>query len=293
MKILVIDDQQSIRDLLNRYLTNRGHQVELADNGRRGWEIFDSAPDDFDVILTDVMMPEMDGLELLQKVRSQGYEVPVIIMTAHAALEISLKAIRLGAFDFLVKPIKWDLLQSAFSRIETLRATRAEIKEILPSYSSQVQFSIPSRTSFIESLVSFLLTHYAQLSDMYRLDKTRIRVCMIEALTNALVHGNLEISSAVKEKSWEEFNALLRQRESMSEYANREIKVRARFTSEKFEYQVADQGKGFDVSMLPDFRVPESLLLSGRGLLLIHAYMDKVTWNESGNCITMVKYLDT
>ena len=104
--ILVIDDEEIMRDILETLLVREGYQVRLAASGRAGLELARSVP--FDAVITDVMMPEMDGLQVLDALRTFDDELPVIMITAFASMETAVSAMRKGAFDYITKPFKND-----------------------------------------------------------------------------------------------------------------------------------------------------------------------------------------
>jgi two-component system nitrogen regulation response regulator NtrX len=101
-KILVIDDEKSIRITLKDILEHEGLEVDLASNGPEAIEIFRSA--DYDVILCDIKMPDMDGLEVLEKIQDISRDVPVIMISGHGTIDTAVEAIKKGAFDFIEKP---------------------------------------------------------------------------------------------------------------------------------------------------------------------------------------------
>ena len=104
--VLVIDDEEIMRDILETLLVREGYQVRLAPSGREGLELARSMP--FDAVITDVMMPEMDGLQVLDALRNFDDELPVIMITAFASMETAVSAMRKGAFDYITKPFKND-----------------------------------------------------------------------------------------------------------------------------------------------------------------------------------------
>lgn len=119
---------------------------------------------------------------------------------------------------------------------------------------------------------------------------TRVGIALEEALLNAVYHGNLEISSKLKENGDGPFHALARERRTTEPYASRWVRVTARVTRKKATFTVTDEGPGFDVSALPDPTDPANLERpSGRGLLLMRAYTDEVRYSATGNRVTMVK----
>lgn len=102
-KILVIDDEKSIRSALHEILEYEKYEVELAENGPEGLEKLTS--NDFDIVLCDIKMPEMDGIEVLEKIHEAGTDVQVIMISGHANVENAVEAIKKGAFDFIEKPL--------------------------------------------------------------------------------------------------------------------------------------------------------------------------------------------
>lgn len=102
-KILVIDDERSIRNTLKDILEFEKHQVVLAENGKIGLEAILSGA--FDLIFSDIKMPEMDGIELLTALKDQEVEAPIVMISGHGNIETAVECIKKGAFDFIEKPI--------------------------------------------------------------------------------------------------------------------------------------------------------------------------------------------
>jgi len=103
LKILVIDDEKSIRNTLKDILGFEGFQVELAENGRDGIDLVLTS--DFDIILCDIKMPELDGLEVLEQIRKIKPESTVVMISGHGSIDTAVEAIKKGAFDFIEKPL--------------------------------------------------------------------------------------------------------------------------------------------------------------------------------------------
>ncbi|MDD3488901.1 MAG: sigma-54 dependent transcriptional regulator, partial [Paludibacter sp.] len=102
-KILVIDDERSIRNTLKDILEFEKHQVVLAGDGKQGLEAAQS--ENFDIIFSDIKMPEMDGIELLTLLKEKEIEAPVVMISGHGNIETAVECIKKGAFDFIEKPI--------------------------------------------------------------------------------------------------------------------------------------------------------------------------------------------
>lgn len=101
-KILVIDDEKPIRDALHNILTAEQYQVDIVENGKKGLELLNE--NDYDVVLCDIKMPGMDGLEVMAKAAEISPEVPFILISGHGTIEIAVEAVRKGAYDFISKP---------------------------------------------------------------------------------------------------------------------------------------------------------------------------------------------
>lgn len=125
-KILVIDDQKSIRNTLKEILEYEGNEVILAETGPLGLESFES--DKFDIVLCDIKMPDMDGIEVLQKMMEKNPEVPVIMISGHGNVDTAVDAIKKGAYDFIEKPLDLNRLlvtiRNAVERKDLVTETR-------------------------------------------------------------------------------------------------------------------------------------------------------------------------
>ncbi len=288
MNILLIDDEPNLFKMLKRPLRQHGHTIIEAHDGKEGWKIFTEAANMFDVIITDIRMPVLDGLELLKRLREREYDIPVIVITGYEDIQASIEILRLGAFDFLLKPFEaQDLLDILTTLQEILDNKKRQIQE-LPFFTENIDIEIHSHTKFITTVGSFLQDRIKLFCQLYKLDERNISFCLHEALVNAIIHGNLEISSSLKNDSLEEYEQLWREREQMPEFANRKVRIRCEIQPEYLKFEIEDEGRGFDPNKVQQGD-PVTMLPYGRGLLIITAYMDEVSWNGAGNHITMIK----
>jgi two-component system nitrogen regulation response regulator NtrX len=135
-KILVIDDEKSIRNTLKDILETEEHEVVVAEDGPKGLELF--AEGKFEVVLCDIKMPEMDGIEVLGKILEQPDDIPVILISGHGDIEIAVDAIKKGAFDFLEKPLDLNRLlitiRHALERSDLITETRVLKRKIAKAH---------------------------------------------------------------------------------------------------------------------------------------------------------------
>ena len=154
-KILVIDDEEYIRDSVIGFLEDFGFEVINAENGRIGLEIFDAQHPD--LVLCDLRMPEMDGLEVLAGVREKNSKIPIIIVSGAGNIADTVEALRLGAWDYIIKPIQdmnvlYHAVNKALERAELIRAKHQYEKD-LETANSQLRMSLETLERARDQLV--------------------------------------------------------------------------------------------------------------------------------------------
>lgn len=135
-KILVIDDQKSIRNTLHEILEYEKHEVSLAATGPEGLELF--AAHKYDIVLCDIKMPGMDGMEVLQHLMEQSNDTPVIMISGHGNIDTAVEAIKKGAYDFIEKPLDLNRLlvtiRNAVERKDLVTETRVLRKKVAKTF---------------------------------------------------------------------------------------------------------------------------------------------------------------
>lgn len=135
-RILVIDDQEPIRTALKNILEYESHTVDTAKNGTEALEFFDN--EKYDVVLCDIKMPQMDGIEVLEAIMRINNEIPVIMVTGHGSVETAVETLKKGAYDFLEKPLDMNRLlvsvRNACERKVLLKETKTLRKKIAKNY---------------------------------------------------------------------------------------------------------------------------------------------------------------
>jgi putative nucleotidyltransferase with HDIG domain len=139
-KILVVDDEEAIREVVSTLLDSQGYQCTVCSNGRLAFDAF--RKDSFDLVLSDIVMPEMDGLKLLSALRGEDPDVPVIMVTAMHDISIALEAIRAGAYDYILKPFEKDQLHLSVRRALEHRRLVLENR----TYQSDLEHLVAERT---------------------------------------------------------------------------------------------------------------------------------------------------
>jgi DNA-binding NtrC family response regulator len=125
--ILLVDDEDGIRKVLGIALADMGYQVRTAENGVEALRIFkDERPP---IVLTDIKMPEMDGIELLRRLKKISPDTEVIMVTGHGDMDLAIKSVKYEATDFVTKPINAEVLEIALNRAQERIAMRRKINE--------------------------------------------------------------------------------------------------------------------------------------------------------------------
>jgi DNA-binding NtrC family response regulator len=124
IKILVVDDELSIRESLSGWLRQDGFEVENAADGLAALSMIKETH--YDIMLIDVKMPEMDGLTLLKQLKEMEPEIAVVMMTAHGAIQDAVDAMRLGAYDYLLKPFDLEELSLTIDKLVRLQTLAME-----------------------------------------------------------------------------------------------------------------------------------------------------------------------
>lgn len=289
--ILVVDDSATDRRIAGGLLERREDwDVEYAKDGRDALDrVASGAPD---LILTDLQMPEMNGLELVEAIDRDYPLIPVVLMTAQGSERIAVEALEHGAASYVSKrELSQDLLP-VIERVLVLAGERQTKRLLLERMKSlQATFVLSNEAALLSSAVAYLQGLIRDMGLLAENERLRVGVALEEALLNAAYHGNLEVQSELREQDCSLYYELARERTRIPPYANRSIYVDVDLSEERVRYVVRDEGPGFDPRMLPDPTDPANIdRPCGRGLLLMRTFMDDVEYNETGNEVTMVKY---
>ncbi len=290
--VLIVDDSVIDRHLAGAIVQKlEGWKATFAGNGVEALQLLKSGalPD---LVLTDMLMPEMDGLELVQSIRNQYPLLPVILMTAHGSEDIAIQALQRGAASYVPKKSLARDLAETMDQMLTLARTNTKRQQILESLSRhEIEFVLDNDVQLVPPLVSHLEDNIVKMKLCEPAGLILLGVALHEALTNAIFHGNLELSSAIKEEDEKKYYSMAMERRQQPPFRDRRVHVSTTLTRDTVTFVVRDEGPGFDPSILPDPTDPSNLeKVSGRGLLLIQTFMDHVEHNDKGNQIMMVKH---
>ncbi len=288
--ILVVEDSRTQAQKIRLLLEDAGFAATLAGNGREAMSALRRALPD--VVLTDLEMPEMNGLELVEAVRRDFPAVPVILMTAQGSEEIAVEALQKGAASYVPKRNLDDEILDTLDNVLAVAKTGRDQRRVFDcQVRTELHFVLENDPSLAPPLIALLEEQAERLRIADRHDLMRVGVALHEALLNAIHHGNLELSSELRqERDEKDYRDLAAVRRQQPPYRDRLVRVSAQLSRNEAVYVIEDGGPGFDASALPDPADPANVgRIGGRGLTLIRTFMDEVEHNDRGNRITMRK----
>jgi CheY-like chemotaxis protein len=289
--VLVVDDSATDRRLVGGLLQRSGGlSIEFAVDGKDAINRFQEAIPD--LVVTDLIMPEMDGLGLVAAVKSEFPLVPVVLMTARGNEEVALAALREGAAGYVPKRILAHDLVSTVKRI--LAASRED-----RSLSRLMHRMVQNQSSFVlhndPSLIPLLLGYLQQAIRCVRLgdelDRLRIRLAVEEALLNALYRGNLEVTSRQQQADPAAYEELVRTRLAEVPYCDRRTFVSWSISRDGMEITIRDEGPGFEPQSVGNRTESVDFdTVFGRGSLIMRTFMDEARYSPTGNEVRLIKH---
>ena len=274
-RILVVDDDRTTRHVLSKVLTNAGFTTSVAKDGVEALKTLRSKR--FDLLLLDVWMPRMNGIDLLAKLRTRKSRPRVVVMTSDDAPETLLKAVREQAFKYVHKPVEASLLLETVR--DALMAADAPPIEVTSARPEWVELVVPCTREAVERIGTVMAHLETDLAPEMR---ESVAYAFRELLLNAVEWGGrLDPTHKVRV-------SYLRARRMIL-------------------YRIADPGPGFAIDDLPHAAIGQSgdnpiqhmqvreekgIRPGGFGLMMVRASVDELLYNEQRNEVVFVKYLD-
>ncbi|MEO8270334.1 MAG: response regulator [Aureliella sp.] len=242
----------------------------------------------FDVVITDVLMEGMSGLELLNHVHSQPRKVPVIVVSGQDTRDAAIAALKNGAANYIPKASLPTLLGETVRQVlDSASAEKNYQRLISTADDMRFHFKLTNDLGLIRPLISMIQQMAIGMNVLTTEDCTRLGIAIDEAIVNAICHGNLELAQDDMSYVRRHLHAkrpieVVEERRKQSPYDSRFVYVACLITREGVKVSVRDEGKGFALSDVDQEQ-------TGRGVTLIQNLVDKATFNEVGNEITLLK----
>jgi CheY-like chemotaxis protein len=284
--VLVVDDAIVDQKIAGGLLEASGmFQVVYADGGSQAMETIDRQRPD--VVLTDLQMPDLDGLQLVTNITKQYPSIPVVLMTAYGNENVAAESLAAGAASFVPKTMLSEHLLATVMQVLATYESEVKYRRLAScATKTDFEFRLLNELDLIDPLVDMIQEIACSHGFCEQRDRANLGIALEAALANAMVRGNLEMNR-------EEFPVAtpenMSQRSALESYADRRVYFRASITPEVATFLVRDEGPGFDVvKTFENTRADAASGETGRGLMLMDSLMDEVTFNEQGNEVTLV-----
>ncbi|MCW7496545.1 response regulator [Leptospira levettii] len=289
MKILFVDDEETIRELFWEYFKDE-FNVTLASDGMEALAIANQ--NTFDLIISDISLPKLNGIQFIQKLRADGNQTPFLVITGDSDIQIAIDVFRMGAVDFFLKPFRMEALRSRIKKFEnadidlTLLYNSGEITQFSGDCKIKLKPQIKKLTSYIAFLTKQILNSPHALPE----DLISIKIVLYELLANAIEHGVAGVTYAEKQECLESNQDYFKYVDERCAGNNSSVFVELLMDDVGVTIVIRDEGNGFAVSQIPNpIENPSANLVSGRGIFLAKMNIDSIVYNEKGNEVRFFK----
>jgi CheY-like chemotaxis protein len=293
-RVLLVEDSATQAVEIKMLLEEGHHQVMHVANGRLALDVLAKEP--IELVVTDLEMPEMNGLELVEAMRTDFEFIPAVLVTARGSEELASKALQCGAAGYVPKDHLQSLLNDTIVDVLGVIRTDASFAKLISTLQKNVfVFDLPNDATLITPLIGLLMQVIAGMELISGIELTRMGVAIEHALVNAMYRGNLALGPSVTPPHRaivydDATTNLIENRKQSEPYKDRLVHVEATASKEEIRVLVRDQGKGFKTAEIPRRGDPKLLdKESGRGLVLMASFTDELLFNEQGNEVTLVK----
>lgn len=286
--VLIVDDESLNREIVEHYLEDEDYEFTQASDGDEALEILKASPETFDVVLLDRMMPNINGIEVLKKMKQEALlsNIPVILQTARSTKEDIKEGIDEGAYFYLTKPFEEEILVSMVHSAIEERKNYLYFKKLLDEGASSLSMMEHGCFKFRTlDEARILAAHLAKSCP----NPERIILGLSELFINAIEHGNLDITydektRLITENKWlEEVEMRLTLTENKQKYVN----VVFDRNNKDITIKITDQGDGFDWKEYINFSPERVFDNHGRGIASSNLIsLDEIIYNERGNEVT-------
>ncbi len=285
--LLVVDDDPLNQIVISEFLDGFDYELVLANSGEEAWAKLQAEPDRFDAVLLDRMMPGIDGIEVLQRIKqdAQLKLLPVILQTASSMSEQVVEGLKAGAYYYLTKPFNADVLRVVVATALRDRAERiqgseyAEYKQRALAHLDSAQFSFKTPAD---------ARHIAMLLASICPSRESANMGLMELMLNAIEHGNLGItydekSSLVAADDWHEE---IEHRLTLPQYAQKSATASFRRDGKNLVFTIQDEGDGFDWTPYLEMSVERMMDNHGRGIAISRSMcFSHLEYRGTGNCV--------
>lgn len=285
--LLIVDDTPINLILIGKFLAGCDYTLELAHSGEEAWEMLQAAPAKYDAVLLDRMMPGIDGIEVLRRIKQDKRLklLPVILQTAATFPEQLAEGLHAGAYYYLTKPLNREVLRAVVAtalrdRAESIMETNdADSIRLALSQLDDARFTFRTTKSAhqIASLISSLCP-----------SPEAAHMGLMELMINAIEHGNLGITYAEKTIliAEDRLQAEIEHRLTLPEYTSRVASIRFTRSDDHLTFTITDDGQGFDWAPYLEMSLERMMDNHGRGIAISRGIsFSTLEYRGNGNCV--------
>jgi anti-sigma regulatory factor (Ser/Thr protein kinase)/FixJ family two-component response regulator len=289
-QILVVDAARDERRLVASLLAAAGNWTVVEASGTaHALTMTRLVP--LDMVVASLELSDAGGVDLIEELSREQPLLPVIAICGQEGEELAREALRTGASGYVARErLRTDLVPAAERLLSMATAHRGRMSLESLQARQLTTFEMDNDPGCVTAVVQHVSGQCRRFGITSEQEQLRVAVALEEALLNAMIHGNLQVGSELRERSDDAFRRLVERRRMEPEYASRRVRLSCEVDGERARIVIRDEGPGFDVASLPDPCDPEYVLrASGRGVLLMRTFMDEVVYNAAGNEVTLIK----
>lgn len=287
--LLIVEPKTAQAEVLKRHLVAGGFCPAHVKSSRQALAALQDRK--YDAALLSMPLSRDSGLDLIDAIRQSNPRLPVVVVVQDGHDESAAEAVRRGAVSYVFeRRIDRDICPM-LSQVLGLSSAKTRKRRVPDSWSeTTARFVLGNDVELVPAFV-------AHISDTLRLlcfgdENVRIRVAvaLTEAVTNGILHGNLELDSDLRDGDGRAWDVECRRRRATPPYQDRRLIVDCRMTPEAVEFCIRDEGPGFNPATVPDPRSAQGVdRISGRGVLLMRTFMHEVRYSPRGNEVTLLR----
>ncbi|QDV26635.1 ATP-binding response regulator [Aureliella helgolandensis] len=293
--ILLVEDSPTQALQIKLLLESANHAVTCCDDGTAAIEHLINGTSE--IVVTDLEMPLMNGLELIKKMQADFPDIPAVLVTGRGSERLAAEALRVGATAYVPKSMLDEMLIGTVEDVlGVMRSDRSYAQLIECTVENRLVFEIPNDPRLLSTAIDLVMQLAGGMQLLSGVDRYRVGNALRHAGSNAIYRGNLGLSR----EQWQQRDSeddeitgdhpLVSERMKLSPYKDRKIHIEARLMRDLIRIVIRDEGQGFDTREALSSKGDTLDENQGRGLVLIRNFMDKVSFNDAGNEITLIKH---
>jgi two-component system, cell cycle response regulator len=281
--LLVVADNVDTQAVILAHARAKGHSVISATTPALGLSTFDMTQPD--IVITDLFLPEQEGIRLVKQIRERRPTCPVVLLTDAVHGESTMEGLRAGALDYMEQPIHEDAFAHVLQR--AIQSLPVSVDDAPGVERLEYVLVMESDPNHVESTVTWLIQGTAM--GLMEARQLHLRAALQELVMNAVEHGCLELRyhDKIEAMAKDQYDELIRRRREDARFRNRRVNIRAIYDKREHSltYRIADDGKGFNWKARAGAHSNACPTgdASGRGIFLAQSFFPDITYNDRGN----------